>query len=207
MTSRRGKPSGAERTAPTWVKALVGFHVLATTIWALPNPPQPVADGKVQPRAAQWLLFWNGKYLKAQSLVRSYLFVTGTWQYWDMFAPNPASMDWYCTAEVEYKDGTKRTVEYPRMFKLGIGEKYVKERFRKFFERAHDDGKPILWPSFGQAMARRATTDPKNPPVVVRLRRHWLQIEPPGKPQPTEYNSYEYYAYVVDQRLLKEGGL
>lgn len=203
MSPRRGEPSGAEKTAPTWVKALVGFHVFAICVWALPNPPETIVNGVSKPRASQWLLFWNAQYLKTLTPVRCYLFVTGTWQYWDMFSPDPASTDWYGTVDVEYRDGTKRTVPYPRMNDLPIPMKYVKERYRKFYERAHDDGKPILWPSFAQAMALRAYTDKANPPVVVRLRRHWLFVSPPGKPQPTKYNEYLYYAYAVDQARLR----
>lgn len=203
MSDRRGEPSGVERTAPTWVKILVGFHVFATIVWTLPNPPKAVAEGALKPRATQWLLYWNGKYLKSLNPVRAYLFVTGTWQYWDMFAPDPSSTDWYCTTEVEYKDGTTKMVPYPRIYDLPIPEKYVKERYRKFYERAHLDEQARLWPPFAQTMALRAYTDKDNPPIVVHLRRHWLNIAAPGQSQRKEYGSYEYYSYAVDQRRLR----
>ena len=205
MSAGRGEGPGAGRTVPGWIKILVGLHVFACVVWALPQPPRPVIEEKVQPRASGWILYWNAKYLKQNDLVRTYLLTTGTWQYWDMFAPNPSNVDWYADAEVIYKDGSRRIVPYPRIYSLPIPLKYVKERYRKFFERAHDATQPRLWPPFAQAMAVLADTDPKNPPLVVRLRQHGLVIAPPNAKPNTEYDTFEYYAYAVDQaRLRKE---
>lgn len=206
MNERRGLGPGAARTVPGWIKLLVGFHVVAATVWALPQPPIAVAQGKVQPSGTLWLLLWNAKYLKTYDPIRGYVMATGVWQYWDMFAPDPSGTDWYCTADVTYRDGTTRTIPYPRISRLPISQKYVKERYRKFFERAHDSPgrEPRLWPLFAQAMALRAYTDPKNPPLVVRLRQHSLNIAPPGGVQGTEYTAFEYYAYAVDQARLRQ---
>jgi hypothetical protein len=205
VSARRGPPSGVEKpkTAPTWVKILVGFHVFATIVWTMPMVSDQVLSGKVKPAGTSWLLYWNAKYLKTLEPVKAYLFSTGSWQYWDMFAPDPSSTDWYGTAEVEYQDGTKRVVAYPRMYDLPIPMKYVKERYRKFYERAHDDQRPILWPSFAQRMALLGYDNPKNPPVIVRLRRHWRYVAGPGKVQAKDYDSHMYYAYAVDQARLK----
>jgi hypothetical protein len=204
VSERRGTPSGVDRpkTAPTWVKLLVGFHVFATVVWALPNLSEKVMNGTVQPTGTKWLLYWNAKYLKTLSPVKAYLFSTGTWQYWDMFAPDPANTDWYCTAEIEYRDGTKKPGDYPRIYDLPIPVKFVKERYRKFYERAHDDSKPILWPTFAQRIALLGYTDPKNPPVKVRLTRNWRFVADPGKKQDEKYSSYTYYIYLVDRKQL-----
>ena len=206
MSQRRGTPSGVDRpkTAPTWVKLLVGFHVFATTVWALPNLSDKVMSGEVEPTGTKWLLFWNAKYLKTLSPVKAYLFSTGTWQYWDMFAPDPANTDWYGTAEIEYRDGTRGPGYYPRIYDLPIPVKFVKERYRKFYERAHDDAKPIIWPAFAQRIALTGYTDPNNPPVAVRLTRHWRFVADPGKKQVEAYSSYTYYTYLVDQALLNK---
>ena len=206
MSQRRGTPSGVDRpkTAPTWVKLLVGFHVFATIVWALPNLSDKVMSGEVQPTGTKWLLYWNAKYLKTLSPVKAYLFSTGTWQYWDMFAPDPANTDWYGTAEIEYRDGTRKPGDYPRIYDLPIPVKFVKERYRKFYERAHDDDKPIIWPAFAQRIALLGDTDPNNPPVKVRLTRHWRPVADPGKKQDEEYSSYTYYTYIVDQAMLKK---
>ena len=208
MSGRRGESPGAGRTVPGWIKILVGLHVFACIVWATPLPPPLVAQERIKPQASGWLLYWNAKYLKSNDLIQAYVLSTGTWQYWDMFAPNPSNVDWYCDAEVLYKDGTKRIVGYPRIFSLSIPQKYLKERYRKFFERAHDPSKPRIWPVFGQAMANIAYQDKANPPLVVRLRQHSRTIAPPGARQEVEYRSYEYYAYAVDQAWLRaEAGI
>lgn len=209
MKAGRSKTSGpvnaktAAKTAPTWVKILVGFHVFATIVWTLPNLEPDVMSGKIPPTGTKWLLYWNAKYLKPLDSVRAYVMTTGAWQYWDMFAPDPANTDWYCTAEVEYRDGSKRTIPYPRMADLSIPEKYVKERYRKFFERAHDKDPSMMWPVFAEKMALLAYTDPNNPPHVVRLVAHSLRIAAPGLQQGTVYDSNNYYSYVVDLKELQ----
>lgn len=191
------------RTVPLWVKAAIAFHVVAVTVWAIPLPPDAVAQEKARPSGTAWLQYWNNKYLKPLNPIRGYVLASGVWQYWDMFAPDPSATDWYGDAEVTYRDGTVRRVAYPRMVDLPIPEKYVKERYRKFFERAHDEGTASMWPPFAQRMARWAYKDPQNPPVVVRLFWHKLQIAPPGGKQGTEYQGFNYYSYAVDQAALR----
>ena len=106
-------------------------------------------------------------------------------------------------AEVEYEDGTKRIVPYPRMKNMSLGEKFVKERYRKFVERGHTDEFSWKWPVFAQRMAFLAANDPKNLPSQVILRRHWNTYEKMSDPKPEGYNDYAYYKYVVDQDKLK----
>ena|SRR5579862_2526700 len=201
------------RVSP-WVKAFVAFHIVAITIWAIPNPPAGLMNGriawKLQTDSAPHFLqslndgfrVFNRAKLRP-SFIKYYDMPTGVWQYWDMFAPNPSDIDWYGDAEVIYRDGTKRIYTYPRMYTYGIIQKYFMERFRKYYERAHAEEYSYAWPAFAQRVALLSTTDPNNPPVEVRLRRHWLQIEPPGEPQPSEYNSAEYFRYPVDEAKLQ----
>lgn len=192
---------------PWWIKVFVFFHLFCITVWALPNPPDSVSSGKEQPVGSTWILYGNQKFLKPLPPLQTYLFVTGFWQYWDMFAPDPAQMDKWCDAEVTYKDGTVRRYQYPRMFLLSIPMKYVKERYRKFYERADQENYVYLWAPFAQRIALVNYHDPKNPPVQVRLFRHWLKIVPPGQFQATQYNQYDYFRYVVDQaRLRRDAG-
>lgn len=197
-----------------WVKLFVLFHMLAITIWAIPNPPSAYMSGRIAwrvqtdsvPHFSQslndGLRLFNTSYIKP-SFIKYYVMPTGLWQYWDMFAPNPSNIDWYCDADVVYRDGTRKTYEYPRMYTLGIVPKYFSERFRKFYERAHDDSYSWTWPAFAQRVALLSTTNPDNPPIEVFLRRHWLEIQPPGVPQPETYSSYVYFHYVVDQPKLE----
>ncbi len=207
MKTAGAKEAGTYRTVPVWIKLLVGLHVFAVTVWALPQPADAVRAGRVQPAGTGWLLFWNSRYLKELRPVQAYVLSTGTWQYWDMFAPDPSNTDWYCAADVTYKDGTTKAVPYPRMNDLPIPMKYVKERYRKFFERAHNRDLSAMWPPFAQTMAHLGYTDPNNPPMVVRLKALSLRIADPGQRQSTKYDVEEYFDYAVDQAQLRRLGV
>jgi hypothetical protein len=187
--------------APAWLKVLVALHVICITIWALPNPGPKVMRRERAPVGTEWLLFWNYGYLKSAQPVRAYLLVTGFWQYWDMFSPDPAQEDIWVDAEITYRDKTVKRYQYPRMFLLSIPDKFVKERFRKFYERVNSQETTYFWAPFAQRIAY-LNDDPNNPPVTVAIKRHWLRIEPPGKTQPTKYNEYLYYIHTVDPRKL-----
>ena len=193
-----------ERTVSPWVKIFVAAHIFCITVWAIPQPPESIRTGKSPPQGTDWILVWNSQYLKNLGLVRDYCTFTGFWQYWDMFSPNPAQIDYWGDADVIYRDGSVRHYKYPRMFDLSIPAKYPMERYRKYFERAHSEDYRFLWPVFAQRIALECDDNPQNPPVLVKLRRHWLQIVTPGRIQPTAYNEYEYYQHHVDQRALAE---
>jgi len=189
--------------APWYVKVLVFAHLFCITVWALPAPPATLMNGQVKPVGSDYILLWNQKGPKQWRPLNAYLFTTGFWQYWDMFAPNPAQTDFWADAEVVYRDGKTRYYLYPRIYLLPIPSKYPNERFRKFFERANSEDYAFLWPQFALRIAY-LNDDPANPPVPVRLTRHWLPIAPPGQTQQKEYNRYTYYEYAVDQKALAE---
>lgn len=190
--------------APWYIKLFVLFHVACITAWTIPNARDPQINGseKIPPFAiGDWVRVADNRYVKTWHPLTDYLFVTGFWQYWDMFAPNPASIDRYVDAVVEYKDGSTRKFAYPRVFSLPIQNKFAQERYRKYYERANDDQYSFLWPQFALHIAFECD-NPANPPVKIRLTRHWLQIAAPGKKQDTQYSSYMYFEYIVDQRAL-----
>jgi len=191
------KESGGERTVSPWVKTFIALHIFVCVVWALPRPKADILAGRVPPRGSDYLLLFDDLHLRPSPLIQTYLFATGTWQYWDMFAPDPARTDVWGDAEIEFADGTKQVVEYPRMYALNLYQKYVEERFRKYYERAGQETGAYLWPMFARELARRAVRDPHNPPRIVSLRRHWLDIAPPGQPQATQYNVYVYFRYVL----------
>lgn len=190
-----------ENRVSGWVKLLVAFHVVGITIWSLPNPRRPVMLGTVEPQGADWLLYYNTAYLK-DSPLRYYLLTTGVWQSWDMFAPNPSNTDIWGDAEVVYKDGSMERYAYPRMYELSIPEKYLKERFRKFYERANDERYRYMWPVFAQRIAYEMNTKPGNPPVRVKLYRYKMVLDGPGKPIPEDYSRTLYYEHLVDGEAL-----
>ena len=191
-TSQRVSP---QRVSP-WVKAIVLVHLVGIVAWALPRPKREILAGEASPRGSDYLLVW-GNELRQVPPLSAYTQASGSWQYWDMFAPDPSQIDQYADAEVKLSDGTTVVVGYPRMYALNLMDKYLKERYRKFFERAGSQDHSYLWPRFALLLAERAATDPNNPPVAVTLRRHALRIFPPGKPQPTEYTNERYFYYVL----------
>ena len=183
------------------IKLFVILHVAGITIWALPNPRRPIMVGSVEPFGPEWLLYYNWRYVK-NSPVRYYLVTTGAWQYWDMFSPNPSSTDFWGDAEVIYQDGTTKHYPYPRMYSLPIPVKYFKERFRKFFERAGGDDFKYVWPAFAQRVALDMDTMAGNPPVRVKLFRHFQKLDSRKEVQ-QDYETYMYYEHLVDQEALK----
>lgn len=210
---------GRIRNAPIWLKVFVAFHLVCITMWSLPYPKKPYMNGTAQfgvdtssaDRLAQsvsesvteGILYLNWKHLKGSPLMY-YPGCTGFWQYWDMFSPNPASVDLYMEADVLYKDGSKYRYHYPRIKNLPIPVKYVKERYRKFFENANSNDNAYARPFVAQRVALECYKDPANPPVQVTLIRFFYQIAAPGQPQPEKYTEVPFYSYAVDQQKLKK---
>ena len=193
------------------VKVFVVFHMVMILSWSAPKAPPAILNGSVPPTpqnvASRWtdfLLAENDKF-RFLTPFKYYLLTTGTWQYWDMFAPNPANTDFWWDAVVTYKNGDQKVAVYPRMKDLSISEKYIKERYRKYLERMNNDSTDS-WkrPTFAQRMALLAYKDPENPPVRVVLRRHFKQMLGMDKPVPKDYSVFEVFEYVVDQEKLKK---
>ncbi|MFY9234915.1 MAG: hypothetical protein WAO58_10715 [Fimbriimonadaceae bacterium] len=170
--------TGHKRTSPSpFLKIWVWLHVIIITIKCLPSAPDDVKGDKPK-RAAfgtEYLLLATDKL---EPMLDVYLWPTGFWQDWAMFAPNPSDWDGYTTAQILYKDGSKKTYKYPRMLDLGLGIKYFKERYRKFLERAHSEKFAWLWPQYALRIAIESYNDPANPPVGIQLWRHWLVVPP-----------------------------
>ncbi len=201
-SAKTGVVAEAPKTAG-WIKIFVLFHLLCITAWSLPNRLDSLG-ATARPTGTDILLVENQRRIKPLLPVRAYLFTTGFWQYWDMFAPNPSQRDFYGDAIVEYANGKKETYQYPRMYLLPIMEKYPAERYRKFYERAHLEQNPFIWSVFAQRIARVMDKYQGNPPKLVRLRRNWRDVAAPGKPQIKEYSSYEYFRYQVRREDLEQ---
>jgi hypothetical protein len=207
-------PSDDKRVHPL-VCAFVAFNVVMVTLYALPKPSPAVVNNDAVPRGTDIFLKWNDATMKSHPILEHYLLPTGLWQYWDMFAPNPTQVDFWCDGEIIFFDGSKTTYQYPRMKNLQLTEKYLRERYRKFFERvnmndpAHGNDNGWMWPVFAQHFALVNASDPKNPPVKVGLTRHWLDVprhDAKRGPEPS-YNKYTFYWHIVDQtKLAKDKG-
>ena len=186
------------------VVAFVAYHIVAITIYALPKPSNDVLSGKVSPRGSDALLAFNVREMKQWAVFYGYLYPTGFWQYWDMFAPDPAQTDIWGDAEVTFLDGTKTMFQYPRMKTSSIPDKFMQERYRKFFERVNLEENPYFWSPFAQAIALKTATDQSSPPVRVTLYRHFQEVMRHDKQTPNEppYGSYPFFTFVVDQNKL-----
>jgi len=175
------------RDVKIWVKLFVGFHLLAIFSWSLPNPPNAVKNGIAPPVGSDVILYYNDKYIRNSPFpdkiptyawpVSAYVLTTGTWQSWDMFAPNPSNTDVWCHVEIVRENGKVDRYAYPRIYDMPIPKKYVMERWRKFYERVNQNQYQFLWPTFAQRIAHICDTDPSNRPVKVRLFRHFKRVE------------------------------
>ena len=194
--------SRKKKTVSIWVKLFVVFHVIAITLGSLPQPPKAILEHRVEPGGTEWLLYWNETYVKPYPVINLYLKVSGFWQYWDMFAPNPSQSDVWGDAEVVYKDGSSKRYAYPRMFTLPLYEKFLQERYRKMFERSGSEKYPYLYPSFALRIAL-LMDNPSNPPVQVKLYSHTKEIAEPGRPQAPDYSVQQFFTYIVDQKDLE----
>lgn len=226
-----------ERNAPVWVKVLVLLHAFLITSWSLPRSAPAVQRGMAQPKGSDWIIYYNDRFLKGMEqgqhkgnwLYKNYMFTTGLWQSWDMFSPNPSNLDIWADAEIDYEDGSTKRYQYPRVYNLSHPEKFVKERYRKFFERVNPETAEWLWPTYCQRLALEAYKPGGPKPVRVRAWKHYRvapkpltigdywaflkasqqgqgiglrELVPPQMPMPKEYTSVMFYEHTVDQAVL-----
>lgn len=202
--------SAPQRGVNPFIKAFVLFHMAITLSWSLPAPSPAFANGSIPATPAnvaghpvEFLLKVNDQ-AKNYSPLSNYLTTSGLWQYWDMFAPNPANVDLWWDSIITFKSGKTEVFQYPRMKDMTIFQKYFKERYRKYLERMNnDDTDGWKRPAFAQRMALLAYKDPNDPPVTVQLRRHWKVMEGMDKPLWKDYKEYILFTYYVDVDKLK----
>lgn len=178
LQKRHERATGEKETdASPFVKIWVWTHIVIISIKCLPSAPSDIkgAIPKRRPFGTEYALLAADAIKPTLDL---YLWPTGFWQGWEMFAPNPSDWEGYATAVIYFKDGTRKEYSYPRMYALGIGIKYLKERYRKFLERAGNDQFRWLWPRFAMRVALENYTDRNNPPVGVQLWRHAYIVPP-----------------------------
>jgi hypothetical protein len=170
--NRRSRPGTylVARTKRFLVNLFIGFHLAAIACWAVP------VDSPLVPLC--------------RNLVRPYFLWAGLFQSWDMFAPVPKGANTYLEATLIYRDGSQRIWAYPRMEKMGSGEKLCKERYRKFAESLEREDLDAILPDAARFIARLNST-PRNPvkTVIVIQRGSFLMpgaggtcIRPPWEP-------------------------
>lgn len=167
------------------ISAFLLFHIVVISCWCLPTNSLIVAA--------------------INARVRPYLLWSGLFQHWDMFAPDPLSLNGSVEAQITFQDGRTRTWKFPRMQDLGFVERYEKERYRKFAEYLRADTNPALWPDAARFIAR-LNDSPSNPPAAVVLVRYWSAMGTPGSdgsyhPGPRQGNVF--FAYLVKPEDLR----
>ena len=186
------------RTVKWPLKVWFVLHVALITLWCLPQAPPAVRAGRIQGGPVDSLLAWNDNSLR-RSPVRYYLTSTGLWQYWDMFAPDPLKADYFLEADIQYSDGTAQRKVFPRMALMPIWERYLRERYRKYVERAHSEESSYLWEPMARWMARRADVQPDVRPTAVNLILR-VRFTPPPTPNLDPNRPFDervFFAYTL----------
>jgi hypothetical protein len=165
------KTEAAPANAPWGLKravlhALILFHLAAVACWSFSTIDSRMPLNQMLRSRLGW-----------------YVWPTGFWQAWDMFAPNPVVANIYLEADVTLSDGSHVTWEFPRADRMGYFERYRKERYRKWAtERVWSQGR--VNPRIAQAAAEYAARQverPGNPVRRVELVRYQSLIDPPRR--------------------------
>jgi len=166
------------------INAFIIFHLIAIFCWSMPIN--------------------NSLIHFVKESVRPYLVWSGLFQSWDMFSPDPKSVNSYLEAVVIYSDGTSQLWSFPRMELLGAKDRYFKERYRKYEENLQNNDYADLWPDAARYIAR-LNSDSTHRVQKVLLVVRWSDIIPRGD------NSYDrgpwdvnvFYTYTVKPEDLQ----
>ncbi len=94
------------------ISAFILFHLLLITVVAVPLKA----------------------FAGVKDLVMPYMRWSGLFQSWDMFGPDPVKVNSYVKAVIISRDRHMQVWSFPKMEDLGFGERFRKERYRKFLE-------------------------------------------------------------------------
>jgi hypothetical protein len=160
------------------INVFLVFHMVAIACWCI-----PVRTPLVQ---------------LCKSAVTPYFRWSGLFQSWDTFAPAPWAMNSYVEATIIYKDGSRKTWVFPRMEQLGLTERYVKERYRKFEEGVQRDENDALWPDIARHIARM-NNSPEHPVKTIILIQRWslIVLRPGGVYTPEPWQQHILFGYGV----------
>ena len=161
------------------------FHLLGVTCWAMP--------------------LTNPLLTAFRNLIRPYFLWAGLFQAWDMFSPQPRSINSYIEAIVLYKDGSTRNWAFPRMDHLSLTERYFKERYRKFADSLGEDANAALWPDAARRIARLNNNGPSAEAMVFLVRYSSPIVPQSGSNLPAAWETQVFYAYTVEPEDAKSG--
>ena len=156
-TSAEAENRDAKSVRRAAINVFILFHLVAIICVALP-----------------WNLPIAGS---VKDLVRPYMRWTGLYQTWDMFGPDPETVNSYVKSVIVTQDRHMRVWSFPRMEELGLGERYEKERYRKFLEVLPQPQNAPLWPDVARHLAR-SLNNQADPPDKIMLIQFQSEIRP-----------------------------
>ena len=139
------------------ISVFILFHLIAIICWTAPTDSSLVVG--------------------VRELVGPYMQWTALSQSWDTFAPNPKSVNAYLKAVAITRHGHMHVWTFPRMEQLGFGERYRKERYRKFAENLVAEQNAAIWPDIAMHVGR-LYENPADPPDKVLLIQFLTDIKP-----------------------------
>jgi hypothetical protein len=136
------------------------WQICAVAVWLLPGGSRPKEH--------------------LERYFRDYIYLTGCWQNWELFSPNPSDLNLYLEAEITRGDGTQSISSFHRPSQDGLVRRYQDERFRKMVYNIDWRSDKRLLP----ALARWAAIDAERNsqrdfPMSVVLTEHYARIGPP----------------------------
>lgn len=161
QTRPEGENQKARALRRSAISAFILFHLFVITIVAVP------------------LKAFSG----VKELVMPYMRWSGLYQSWDMFGPDPVKVNAYVKAVVISRDRHMQVWSFPRMEDLGLGERFRKERYRKFLEVLPQPQYAPLWPDVASHLAR-SLNNATDPPHKILLIEFQSDIHPEGDDSP-----------------------
>ena len=154
------------------------FHLVIIFCWAMPLNTRLVVN--VRP------------------LIAPYMTWSGLAQGWNLFAPNPLSLNTRVEAEFVYRDGRKGVWKFPLPQEYGYIRRYTMEREHKFsFDSLLNDRFALLRPDAARYLAKLNNTQKDNPPVSMTLVSYRSKIAPPGSGLPEPWTRAEIFKYSI----------
>ena len=172
-----GAEKGLRRGA---ISVFILFHLIAITCEAIPADFSPIKN--------------------VRQLIEPYMVWTGLFQRWDMFAPDPPTVNSYVKTVVISRDRHMQVWSFPRMEELGFGERYRKERYRKFLEVLPQQQNAPLWPDVARHLAMQFDS-PTDPPDKVLLIEFQSDIHPGAEVSPAPRPNIFYEDYLQPGEL------
>lgn len=126
----------------------------------------------------------------------------GLTQRWDLFAPEPRSIDVHVTAEVTFADGRTTTVNLSKMDEYGFLERFQRNRWRKFFnDHVRLDRNGAMWEPVARNIARNFENHGKSRPNSIVLVRYWRLVRKPDdrvESTPGYFNRANFYRWKAE---------